>query len=142
MHDFSPRNSLLTNSRDNHRNFEPQLLQNCLDETVPYDITSIVGSLARLLDGLTPEAMVLIIIDGIEHFARPDERRIRLVDVFSELIPVLRKERGAKVKLLCTSAQKAVILEELDLIMDDEIVTIPKNPPPRGRPDDRHTLLR
>lgn len=136
-----PHSWFLTNSRDNHRNFEPQLLQKCLDETVPYDITSIAGSLARLLDGLPPEAMVFIIIDGIEHFTRPDERRRGLVDVFSRLIPVLRKERGAKVKLLCASAQKAVMLEELELFMDDEIVSIPKSPPPRARPDDRHTLL-
>lgn len=124
-----------------HRSFELKLLQKCLDETEAYNITSILESLARLLDGLPPEAMVFVIIDGIEHFTRPDERRRGLREVCSHLLQVFREQRGAKVKLMFTSAQKAVMLEGLGLIMDDEIVNIPKSPPPRGQPNDRNILI-
>ncbi|KAI7783714.1 hypothetical protein LA080_011423 [Diaporthe eres] len=133
--------SLLLQLVDMHRSFKPKLLQKCLDETKPYNITSIFESLARLLDGLPPEAMVFVIIDGIEHFTRPDERRIGLREVCSQLLQVFREQRVAKVKLLFTSAQKAVMLEALGLIMDDEIVNIPKSPPPRGQPNDRNILI-
>ena len=85
--------------------------------------------------------MVYIIVDGIEHFTRPDERKRELREVLMHLVQLFREQERAKVKLLFTSAQKAVMLEELGLIMDDEIVNIPKSPPPRGRPDDRNTLL-
>lgn len=126
--------SLLLQLVHSHSDFEPNLLQKCLDERLPYNIKPILECLAELLDGLPLEAVVFIIIDGIGHFTRPDERRRGLLEVCFQLIQVFREQRGAKVKLLFTSAQKAVMLEELDLIMDDEIVNIPKSPPPRGQP--------
>lgn len=124
-----------------HRGFEPKILQKCLDETVPDDITSILESLARLLDGLPVEAMVFVIIDGVEHFNRPAERRAGLREVCSQLVQMFREQRGAKMKLLFTSTQKAVMLEELGLIMDDEIVNIPKSPPLRGQPNERNMSI-
>lgn len=108
------------------------MLKKCLDETIPYQITSILRSLAQLLDELPPEAMVFISIDGVEHFARPDARRRGLRELCFQLIHIFREQRRAKVKLLFTSAQKAIMLENLGLIMNDEIVNIAKNPPPRG----------
>lgn len=85
--------------------------------------------------------MVFVIVDSTEHFARPEERRKEFGEVCFQLVQIFREQRGVKVKLLFTSAQKAVMIEELGLIMDDEIVNIPKSPPPRGRPDDRSTLI-
>lgn len=131
----------LTKRRDNHKGFRPKLLQECLDETVPYDITSILESFARLLNGLPSEAMVYLIVDGIEHFTRPDKRRRQLREVCSQLVQVFREKRGAKVKLSFTSTQKSVMLEELGLLMDDEIVNIPKSPPPRGQPNQRNISI-
>lgn len=91
-------------------------------------------SLALLLDGLPKEAVVFIVIDGVEHFTRPDGRKSGLREVCSHLIQVFREQRRAKLKLLFTCAQRAIVIEELGLIMDDEIVNIPKSPPPRGQP--------
>lgn len=85
--------------------------------------------------------MVFVIIDGVEHFNRPDERRAGLREVCSQLVQMFREQRGAKVKLLFTSTQKAVMLEELGLIMDDEIVNIPKSPPSRGQPNERNMSI-
>lgn len=133
--------SLLLQLVDTHRDFEPEVLQKCLENTVPDDPGSIFESLARLLNHLPLEAMVFVIIDGVEHFSRPDERKRKLREVFINLVHLFREQRGPKVKLLFTSAQKATMLEGLDLIMDDEIVNIPKSPPPRGWLDDRSTML-
>lgn len=113
------------------------MLRKCLDETEPYNIMSILESLARLLDELPSEAIVFISIDGVEHFTRPDARRRGLRKLCFRLVDIFREQREAKVKLLFTSAQKAIMLEELGLMMDDEIVNIPKNPPPRGQPSER-----
>lgn len=85
--------------------------------------------------------MVFVIIDGVEHFSRPDERRAGLGEVCSQLVQLFREQRGAKVKLLFTSTQKAVMLEELGLLMDDEIVNIPKSPPPGGQPNERNISI-
>lgn len=85
--------------------------------------------------------MVFIVIEGVEHFTRPDGRKRGFREVCSQLIQVFREQRRAKVKLLFTCAQRAVMLEELGLIMDDEIVNIPKSPPPRGQPNDRNILI-
>lgn len=98
-------------------------------------------SLALLLDDLPKEAVVFIIIDGVEHFTRPDGRKSGFREVCSSLIQVFREQRRAKLKLLLTCAQRAVMLEELGLIMADEIVNIPKSPPPRGQPNDRNILI-
>lgn len=76
------------------------------------------------MNSLPLEAMVYLIVDGTEHFARPDERRREFREVCSQLVQVFREKRGAKVRLLFTSTQKSVILEELGLLMDDEIVDI------------------
>lgn len=85
--------------------------------------------------------MVFLIVDGIEHFTRPDERRRQLREVCSQLAQVFREKRGAKVKLLFTCTQKSVMLEELGVLMDDEIVNIPKSPPPRGQPNHRNISI-
>lgn len=98
-------------------------------------------SLVRLLDGLPLEAMVYLIVDGIEHFTRPDGGRRQLYEVCSQPVQVFRIKRGAKVKLLFTSTQKSVMLEELGLLMGDKIVNIPESPPPRGQPNDRNISL-
>ncbi|KAG6361144.1 hypothetical protein INS49_009368 [Diaporthe citri] len=133
--------SLLLQLVHSHRDFEPNLLQKCLDERLPYNIKPILECLAELLDGLPLEAVVFVIIDGIEHFTRPNKRRRGLREVCFQLIQVFREQRGAKVKLLFTSAQKAVMLEELGLLMDDEIVNIPKSPPPKGQPNQRNMSI-
>lgn len=133
--------SLLLQLINSHRDFEPDVLQKCLKKTNYDDLGSILNSLERLLDSLPLEAMVFVIIDGVEHFTRPDKRRDGLREIFIQLVHLFREQRGAKVKLLFTSTQKAVMLEELGLIMDDEIVNIPKSPPPRGQPNDRNILI-
>lgn len=85
--------------------------------------------------------MVFIVIDGVEHFTRTDGRKRVFREVCSQLIQVFREQRGATLKLLFTCSQRAVMLEELGLIMDDEIVNIPKSPPPRGQSNDRNILI-
>lgn len=133
--------SLLLQLVNSHNDFQPEVLQMCLEKTNHDDLASIFDSLTRLLDILPVETMVFVIIDGVEHFSRPEERRDGLREIFHQLIKIFREQRGAKVKLLFTSTQKAVMLEELGLIMDDEIVNIPKSPPPRGQPNDRNMLI-
>lgn len=122
--------SLLLQLVDAHKDFESEVLQGCLEEIVPDDLESILNSLATLLGRLPLEAIVFVIIDGVEHFSRPDERRIRFCEVVSRLVRLFREQQGAKVKLLFTSAQEAGVLEDMGLIMDDEIVNIAKSPPP------------
>ncbi|KAK2599646.1 hypothetical protein N8I77_011382 [Diaporthe amygdali] len=133
--------SLFLQLVNGHRDFEPNVLQRCLDKTVPYDIGSITESLSRLLNHLQTDAMVFVIIDGIEHFSRPDERKRGFCKVLSQLVRLFREQREAKVKLLFTSAQRGIVLEGLGLLMDDEIVDVPKNPPPRAVPNDQKMLM-
>ncbi|KAL1862672.1 hypothetical protein Daus18300_008470 [Diaporthe australafricana] len=133
--------SLLLQLVDRHWDFEPKVLQKCIERTIPDEIESILDSLARLLDHLPSEAMVFVIIDGIEHFTRPDERKSGLREALVRLVGLFREHQGAKMKLLCLSAQKGIMLEGLGLLMDDEIVNIPKSPPPRATPNDSQILL-
>lgn len=122
--------SLLLQLVDTHRDFESEVLQRCLDKTVPDDPRSVLDSLATLLGHLPREAMVFVVIDGVEHFSRPAERKMRFREVVGRLVHLFREQQGAKVKLLFTSVQEAGVLEDMGLIMDDEIVNVAKSPPP------------
>lgn len=133
--------SLMLQVLNSHRDFEPKILQRCLEKTKPDDLESILNSLSMILGNLPLEAMVFVIIDGVEHFTRPEERKDGLRDIVIQLVRLFREQQGATVKLLFTSTQTAIVLEELDLIMDDEIVNIPKSPPPRGQASDRNILI-
>lgn len=133
--------SLMLQVLDFHRDFEPQILQRCLEKTNPDDLESILNSLSMILGNLPSEAMVFVIIDGVEHFTRPEERKDGLREIIIQLVRLYREQQGATVKLLFTSTQTAIVLEELDLVMDDEVVDIPKSPPPRGQANDRNIFI-
>lgn len=122
--------SLLLQLVDQHRDFGAADLRRCLEETDPNSIESIIRSLGRLLDRLTSKTIVYLVVDGVEHFARPDLRRAQFQDVLVLLADVFRQEREIALKILFTCVQKGVFLERLDLLSDDEIVNIPKSPPP------------
>lgn len=122
--------SLLLQLVDTHREFESEVLQKCLEKTAPDNLGSVLDSMATLLGHLPLEAMVFVVIDGVEHFSRPDERKMKFCELVSRLVHLFRGQQGAKVKLLLTSAQEAGVLEDMGLIMDDEIVNIAKSPPP------------
>lgn len=129
----SPRElamSLLLQLVDQQRDFGAADLRRCLDETDPDSAESIVVSLGRLLKPLTPKVIVYIVIDGVEHFARPDLRRDQFQDVVEQLLDLFQRQEEAKLKILLTCAQRSILLEFFDLLADDEIVNIPNVPPP------------
>lgn len=121
--------SLLLQLLDWHRDFDDLDLRHCLEGTDAYNVGSILSSLGRLLSHLTLEAIVYLVVDGVEHFARPDARRHQFQDVLLRLVNIFRLHKGAKLKILFTSIQRSVLIERLGLLEDDEIVDIPNSPP-------------
>lgn len=122
--------SLLLQLVDRHREFDAADLRLCLDDTDPNSVGSIFESLGTLLGHLPSRAIVYLVLDGVEHFARPDLRRAEFQDVLVQLVDMFQVQKRAKLKILFTSAQRAVLLDDLDLLADDEIVNIPMSPPP------------
>lgn len=122
--------SLLLQLVDRHREFDAADLQRCLDDIDPQNIGSIFESLGTLLGHLSSRSFVYLIVDGVEHFARPDLRRADFQDVLVKLVDLFQRQKRAKLKILLTCAQRGVLLEDLNLLADDEIVNIPMSPPP------------
>lgn len=119
--------SLLLQLVDQHREFDEADLQRCLDsrELEPDNVGSILASLGRLVGRLPPRTIVYLVLDGIQHFAQPESRRVEFQEVLVQLIEGFHIRKRAKVKMIFTCAQKSVLLEDMSLLADDEIVNIP-----------------
>lgn len=122
--------SLLLQLVDRHREFDAADLRRCLDDTDPKNVESIMESLGALLGHLPSRAIVYLVVDGVEHFARPDLRKAEFQDVLIKVVNLFQFQKRAKLKILFTSTQRGVLLDDLNLLADDEIVNIPMSPPP------------
>ncbi|KAK3317645.1 hypothetical protein B0T19DRAFT_295381 [Cercophora scortea] len=122
--------SLLLQLIDQYRGFETADLQECLNSTVPGDVSSICASFGRLVQCLPADVVVFVLIDGVQVFAAPPERRSRTRDVVESLLRVYGLPRDAKFKLLVASPARSKFVE--DLFDEEEMVHIPTDPPPLG----------
>ncbi|KAK3689416.1 hypothetical protein B0T22DRAFT_171754 [Podospora appendiculata] len=123
--------NLLLQLIDQYRDFEGADLQECLNSTVPGDVFSICASFGRLVQCLPADVVVFVVIDGIQVFAAPPERRSRSRDVVEALLRVYGSlPRDATFKLLVASPTRSKFVE--DLFEEDELIHIPADPPPLG----------
>lgn len=122
--------SLLLQLVDRHGEFDAVDLRRCLEDTDPKNVGSIMKSLGTLLAHLSSRAIVYLVVDGVEHFTRPDLRRAEFQDVLVQLVDLFQLQKRAKLKILFTCTQRGVLLEDLDLLAENEIVNIPMSPPP------------
>lgn len=127
--------SLLMQLLSQHRGFHPRDLQRCRNIVRDGDIEATLTALDKMIKRLPSRAMVYLIIDEIERFQTPPERKAGLRDVLTQVVGMFRERHetgslGAKVKVLFSTSNRSVLLE--DLLEDEEIVNIPNNPPPGG----------
>ncbi|KAK8065169.1 hypothetical protein PG997_011916 [Apiospora hydei] len=124
--------SLLLQLIDRYSGFSSTTLQNCLDQTDPENIHSICDSLRFLLEELASDAVVYLVVDGIAHFTAPQERMEGMQEVVELLVEVFRGEVSATLKFIFSSPTRSAFLESL--FEEDEILNIPRDPPPANGP--------
>ncbi|KAK8032281.1 hypothetical protein PG990_002015 [Apiospora arundinis] len=124
--------SLLLQLVDKYPGFSKPALQDCLDCTDPQDIPSICDSLRRLLEELPSDAVVYLVVDGIAHFAAPRERMDGMREVIELLVEAFHAKMSATLKFMFSSPARSAFVE--DLFEEDEILNIPRDPPPANGP--------
>ncbi|KAK8099950.1 hypothetical protein PG999_010324 [Apiospora kogelbergensis] len=124
--------SLLLQLIDKYAGFSRAALQDCLDRTDPEDISSICDSLRCLLEELPSEAVVYLVVDGIAYFATPQERMDGMRELMGILVEVFHDNVSATLKFIFSSPARSAFLE--DLFEEDEILNIPRDPPPANGP--------
>ncbi|KAK8135973.1 hypothetical protein PG984_003913 [Apiospora sp. TS-2023a] len=120
--------SLLLQLIDGYPNFSSATLQDCLDRTDPHRIASICDSLRRLLEELSPDVLVCVVVDGIAHFAIPQQRKDEMRELVQRLVEAFHGKIRATAKFIFSSPTRSGFLE--DLFDEDEILNIPRDPPP------------
>ncbi|KAK8034072.1 hypothetical protein PG993_009067 [Apiospora rasikravindrae] len=124
--------SLLLQLIDKYSGYSSTTLQDCLDRTDPQDISSICDSLRCLFEELPSDAVIYLVIDGIAHFTSPRERMEGMQEVIELLVETFRGKVSATLKFIFSSPTRSSFLE--DLFEEDEILNIPRDPPPASGP--------
>ncbi|KAK8058167.1 hypothetical protein PG994_008615 [Apiospora phragmitis] len=125
--------SLLLQLIDQYPGFPSVTLQDCLDRTEPEEISSICGSLRHLLEELSSDAVLYLVVDGIAHFTTPRERMKGMRELVKLLVEAFHGENiPATLKFIFSSPTRSAFLE--DLFEEDEILNIPRDPPPANGP--------
>lgn len=127
--------SLLLQLIAQHRGFHPRDLQRCLGSARDGVIEHTLSAFGKMIQRLPSRAMVYLVIDEIECFQMPPERKEGLWDVLAQIVGIFRERRetgslGAKLKILVSTSSRSPVIE--DLLEEEEIVNIPKDPPPGG----------
>ncbi|KAK7934753.1 hypothetical protein PG985_000248 [Apiospora marii] len=124
--------SLLLQLIDKFPDFSSSALQECLDQTHPHDISSICDSLRRLLEKLPSDVVVYVVVDGIAQFALPQQRKNEMRELMELLVEAFHDEVAATAKFIFSSSTRCAFVE--DLFDEDEILNIPRDPPPANGP--------
>ena len=124
--------SLLLQLIDQFPDFPSSTLQDCLDQTCPQSISSICDSLRCLLEQLPSDAVVYVVVDGIAHFALPQQRKNEMRELMELLVEAFHDKTAATAKFIFSSSTRCAFVE--DLFDDDEILNIPRDPPPANGP--------
>lgn len=128
--------NVLLQLNDHHRDFEAADLRECWDQLRNGAVVDTMRALEWMIACLPPMAMVFIIVDGIETFQTPPNRKKETREVLQFLVEIFRRRQdgpGAKVKLLFSTCTACHLME--GLLEDEEVVTIPKTPRPGGHSD-------
>ena len=102
-----------------------KVLRNIRDNTAPEHIESICSSIEELVTSLDRQTFVYIVVDGLRSFSQPPERRDGLLELFSSLVELYRKELRATLKILFASPTRTEWVEPM--FGEDERLDIPRN---------------
>ncbi|KAK2055666.1 hypothetical protein LY76DRAFT_595837 [Colletotrichum caudatum] len=122
--------SLLLQLVDRFRKFDSSNLQKCTDELDPNSISSICKSFRSLVKRLPPDVVLFLVVDGLDSFAIPTERRDQTREVVGRLVRLYREQPRATLKFLFVSPSRCAFLEEL--FEEEEVINLPTMVPHMG----------
>jgi hypothetical protein len=96
----------------------------------PTEVVSICEAFEKLVETLDEDFRVFIIIDGLQFFAEPANRREKMLEVVKRLLGICKKPQGATMKLLLASPSRSAFVE--DMLDDGEILNLPTHCRPAG----------
>ncbi|ORY18243.1 hypothetical protein BCR34DRAFT_596466 [Clohesyomyces aquaticus] len=129
--------SLLLQLIDRGRqHLDPVLFERCFERIKPGNIKSICSCLESLVLSLESNVFVFLLVDGLQYFAHPLERRERTKELVSRLVAIFRKQPAATLKFLFASPTKSEFVE--DLFANYERVEIARDLPSLGSPMASH----
>jgi hypothetical protein len=118
--------SLLLQLVDRHGASLPEdALAECLSETNPRDMSSILRSVEKLILRLGRNVILIVVVDGIRFFAYPAERRRQMRQLVEGLVDIYRKRPAATQKFLFASPTRFDFVE--DLFGPAEMLTLPRD---------------
>lgn len=133
--------SLLLQLVDRHRaGFESADLRACWEQVRREDdVESTMHAFGRLIDRMETRAMVFVLVDRVEAFQTPPQRRQETGEILQQLVALFRRRErewdgtGPKMKLLVSTSTACHLIQ--GLLREEEVVTIPKTPRPGGPSD-------
>lgn len=128
--------SVLLQLLDRYRDFNAADLRECWENMRKRTIEDTMWAFGGLVDCLPAEIMLFLVIDGIETFQTPPQRKQETKKVLQRLVDIFRRHHkfGAIIKFLFSTTTACYLME--GLLNEEEVITVAKTPRPGG-PSDR-----